>query len=103
MAAKQIKKSQVNTGREGKNIKTKLYIERAILQGASPAQNKNEKAKERYLTRLINECQTLPLAALGGGDELKGEVTLNQVYIELDTQTPRVDTAEEPKGRERVR
>lgn len=69
-----------------------------------PAADPEQKAKERYLTRLINECQTLPLAAMGGGDELKGEVTLDQVYIDLDTETLRVDpAAEEPKGRERLR
>lgn len=56
-----------------------------------------QKAKERYLTRLINECQTLPLAAMGGGDELKGEVTLDQVYIDLDTET----FLEYPEGEKR--
>jgi hypothetical protein len=60
------------------------------------AQDPVQKAKERYLTRLINEFQTLPLAAMGGGDELKGEVTLEQVYIALDTETPR-------DGRDRLR
>ena len=41
----------------------------------------------------------MPLAALGGGDELKGEVTLDQVYIALDTETHREDPTKELKGR----
>jgi hypothetical protein len=61
------------------------------------------KAKQLYLTRLINEFQTLPLAAMGGGDELKDEVTLDKVYIALDTETPREDPTGDRKGRGRLR
>ncbi|MDT3778279.1 SUMF1/EgtB/PvdO family nonheme iron enzyme [Nitrospira sp. MA-1] len=65
----------------GRDVHGSIYIN-------PPAADPVQKAKHRYLERLINEFQILPLAAMGGGDELKGEVTLDQVYIELDTQTP---------------
>ncbi len=102
VAAKKIKKSQVNTGKKGKNIKAKTYIENAKFEGTSQGQEISGKTKERYLRKLINEFQTLPLAAMGGGDELKGEVTLDQVYIALNTETPREDSEGKIKGRERV-
>jgi formylglycine-generating enzyme required for sulfatase activity len=60
------------------------------------------KAKQLYLTRLINKFQSLPLEAMGGGDE-SDEVTLDQVYIALDTKTPREDPTGDRKGRERLR
>lgn len=104
VVGKKIKKAQVNTGKKGKNIKTKMYIEHATLVESSPDSDKKNKAKQRYLQRKVNAFQVLPLAAMGGGDELMGEVTLDQVYIDLDTETPRVDpAAAEPKGRERLR
>lgn len=61
------------------------------------------KAKQLYLTRLINEFQILTLAAMGGGGELKGDVTLDQVYIDLDTETPQEDLAGTHKRRAGLR
>ncbi len=43
-------------------------------------------ARRRYLERLRNECRILPLAALGGEESIEEEVTLDQVYIALNTR-----------------
>jgi len=42
-------------------------------------------ARQRYLTHLRKFCQNLPLAALGGDEGGELGVTLDDVYIELDT------------------
>ncbi len=43
-------------------------------------------ALQRYLLRLRQECRVLPLAALGGDEDVEEEVTLDQVYIALNTR-----------------
>jgi len=45
-----------------------------------------EDALQTYLERLQRECRILPLAALGGDETGEEEVTLDQVYIALDTR-----------------
>ena len=46
---------------------------------------KQRKALEGYLLRLSRACLSLPLAALGGEEIAESEVTLDKVYIELNT------------------
>ncbi|MFW6116647.1 MAG: SUMF1/EgtB/PvdO family nonheme iron enzyme [bacterium] len=46
-----------------------------------------EKARVRYLKRLRQRCNILPLAALGGEQRVGQEVTLEQVYVGLDTRS----------------
>ena len=46
---------------------------------------KDEKARIAYLERLRRHCQVLPLAALGGDESSEEDITLDSVYIELDT------------------
>ncbi len=46
-----------------------------------------EKARRRYLERLVAECQALPLQQLGGQGDGLGEVQLSDVYVELRTKT----------------
>lgn len=50
-------------------------------------------ARVRYLQGLCTYCQALPLAALGGEEGAEHDVTLDDVYIALDTTT-RVAKAE---------
>ncbi|MCB0047286.1 MAG: SUMF1/EgtB/PvdO family nonheme iron enzyme [Caldilineaceae bacterium] len=57
-------------------------------------QARREQARITYLTRLSNRCPALPMAAMGGGEGLRDVVRLDQVYVEMDTQTP----AERPEG-----
>ena len=55
---------------------------------AAEEARKRQKAREAYLLALRVSCQALPLAALGEDDSASGaEITLEQVYIELDTTT----------------
>ncbi|MBM2849071.1 MAG: hypothetical protein HW418_2013, partial [Anaerolineales bacterium] len=45
-------------------------------------------ARRRYLLRLRRVCEALPLSALGGEEGSEDEITLDNVYIDLDTTTP---------------
>ncbi len=44
-------------------------------------------AEQRYLRRLVQSCNVLPLASLGGDEGTGQEVTLDRVDIELNTQS----------------
>ena len=46
--------------------------------------------RRRYLEHMRRRWRALPLAALGGTEGAGEEVTLDQVFIELDTTTPEV-------------
>ncbi len=54
-------------------------------------------ARERYLRRLHDRCNLLPLASLGGDESASDQVTLAQVYISLNTQTAKPQ-GDEPKA-----
>lgn len=60
-------------------------------QIVSPAENTAvanlARARQRYLQRLLRHCNALPLAAMGGEEGVGEEVSLEQVYIALDTRT----------------
>lgn len=56
---------------------------------------------ERYLQRLRNHCHALPLTAMGGDATAGDEVTLDKVYIDLDTTTKVKLTAAEQAEREK--
>ena len=55
-----------------------------------------EKIRQRYLKRLGQQCNVLPLAAMGGDEGVHEEIGLDDVYIALDTQS-RVPLEEEEK------
>jgi formylglycine-generating enzyme required for sulfatase activity len=62
----------------------------SIPAGPDPRQiafEEAERARLRYLEKLRRQCQALPLAALGGEESADEEITLERVYIELDTTT----------------
>ena len=54
------------------------------------------KARRCYLERLRRQCQALPLATLGGDETSDQDLTLDQVYIDLDTTT-RVPLSDDEK------
>lgn len=56
-------------------------------------------AKRRYLQRFYQRCCYLPLAAMGAEESTGDEITLDKVYIALDTTTPVKLTEEEIKQR----
>ncbi len=53
------------------------------------AEQEREKARRGYLAELRAACQVLPLAAIGGDESGDAEITLDQVYIDMDTTTPK--------------
>lgn len=56
-------------------------------QPFDPALAAAQTARRRYLHALHRQCNVLPLAPLGGEESAGDEVTLDQVYIALDTQS----------------
>ena len=52
-----------------------------------PEAAEQERLLHRYLVRLRQQCNVLPLASLGGEEAAGDEVTLDKVYIALNTTT----------------
>jgi formylglycine-generating enzyme required for sulfatase activity len=80
----------VITGNVGRDVLVttieKQVIENQIL--SLPAQlDSIERVRLRYLKRLWQQCNVLPLAAMGGEQDMGQDVSLDQVYIALDTLT----------------
>ena len=50
-----------------------------------PEVGKRQKALETYLNRLQRVCLSLPLVAIGGDESADSDVTLDKVYVELNT------------------
>ncbi|MFZ1599206.1 MAG: NACHT domain-containing protein, partial [Anaerolineae bacterium] len=65
-----------------------------------PARPDPDAPRRQYLTELRQWCQNLPLAALGSDEGTENAVTLDQVYIALDTNTHVPLTAEEKAQRQ---
>ncbi len=64
-----------------------------------PEQAAAERARERYLRRLQQQCNVLPLAAMGGDEGVGEELSLEKVYVALDTTTRATLTKAEKKER----
>lgn len=73
-----------------------------IVQAADPEQAKLAGLKRTCLERLAHRCNILPLAALGGEESAKEEVSLADVYVNLDTKT-RIPLTEAEKKERRSR
>jgi formylglycine-generating enzyme required for sulfatase activity/cold shock CspA family protein/cellulose biosynthesis protein BcsQ len=58
------------------------------------SQQEVERARQRYLKRLIQQCNTLPLAAMGSEVNVGSEIVLDQVYVALDTRSAKALTEE---------
>ncbi|MCP4543644.1 MAG: SUMF1/EgtB/PvdO family nonheme iron enzyme [Chloroflexi bacterium] len=71
-----------------------------VVINADPAQAEAERARIRYLRKLYQRCNALPLAAMGGDEGVGDEVTLDQVYVALDTRTQVELTEEEKRERQ---
>ncbi len=61
-------------------------------------QERIDKARRRYLERLRRQCQALPLAALGSEESAEADVTLDKVYIALNT-TERKEGSPKRRGK----
>ncbi len=85
----------IHEGPGKREIHAEQYVEKQYV-GASAEKNatadeaaaKTDRARRRYLERLRRQCHALPLAALGGAESDDQDLTLDQVYIELNTTTP---------------
>ena len=76
-----------------------------VTEGSDPARGREQEAARRYLHQLRRLCNALPLAALAeeGGPHQRAEITLNRVYITLNTtsQVPLTDEEKAQRQRER--
>lgn len=68
----------------------RVHINPKALSGADSAVKHKKTPRQKYLERLYRYCLTLPLAPLGGEEATEEEVTLDQVYIALNTTTPAI-------------
>ncbi len=60
-------------------------------------------ARQRYLAQLARDCQSLPLVELGSDPDASDDVTLNEVYISLNTtHTVPLTKEEQKKAREQI-
>ncbi len=66
-----------------------------------PQAETRKQAARNYLDLLAQRCNVLPLAALGGDEAAGDALTLDQVYVALDTTTPlRTEPGAEPADSE---
>lgn len=61
-----------------------IVLQQIIIQSGTRVDARD--LRQRYLTRFRNYCLALPLPALGGDAAPQKSVTLDQVYIELNTE-----------------
>ena len=86
IASQTITGSQVATGDNPRLIKSGTYIENQTVNPPPP--DPALAAHTRYLDALCQRHNIVPLAALGGDEEVGDEtIKLEQVYIDLDTTT----------------
>jgi len=83
MVGGDVNNATIMQGDNARKIEAGTYIEHQTAE--SPEKEKTETARRAYLERMRKHCQALPLAALGSDDGNGDEVTLDQVYIDLDT------------------
>ncbi len=93
-AAKEVTDSAVAVGPNARAVKAGIYVEN-LENLPDPEAARRKDAREKYLRRLRQRCNVLPLAAMGGEEASGDEVTLDRVYVELDTRT-RVPVGQKP-------
>ena len=76
----------------------------APVQNANPTNSKPADARERYLRAVIADCRTLRLVGIDpqASDPTRGGLTLESLYISLDTTTPVDKKTEKIKSKEPV-
>ena len=98
---KKARNNIVITGKRNRVVKADTYIEKQEVHQAAPP-SPVELARQRYLECLSQRCNVLPLAALGGDEEASEEISLDKVYVDLDTRTRVALSEEEKKKRKDV-
>jgi len=84
MVGGDVNNATIMQGDNARKIDAGTYVEHQTVV-ESPEKERTETARRAYLERMRKHCQALPLAALGSDDGNGDEVTLDQVYIDLDT------------------
>lgn len=95
-AAQKVEGSAVAVGPNARAVNAGVYVEN-LENLPDPEAARRKEAREKYLRRLRQRCNVLPLAAMGGEEAGGDEVTLDRVYVELDTRT-RVPVGEKQRG-----
>lgn len=92
----------------GDNIKAEQVIKvqgdlhQTITRKDEEAENTVEKARRNYLRDLRQQCQYLPLIDIAEEGDPEAKLSLNDIYIDLNTTTPVPLTDEEKKtGKEK--
>lgn len=104
MIGRDVKDSTILAGDKNRLVQADTYVEKQVIEAPAktdPEVEKRRKALEKYLTRLSRVCLSLPLAALGGGDGDESDITLDKVYIALNTTQSRERTEEAGEERKR--
>lgn len=77
--------ANIQQGNQNRIIHAKIHIEKQIIESPKLEKEKEAKAHEKYLNRLRRVCLSLPLVALGGVDGDESDITLDKIYIALNT------------------
>ncbi len=65
------------------HIDTQVIVKQLILQSSVP--HLSSDLRQRYLKHLLRQCRRLPLTEIGGNAE-RPPITLDEVYIDLNTE-----------------
>ncbi len=82
----------------GDHVTVQNIENQTVRQAPDPAQSWRDQLRRRYLGLLAHRCNILPLAALGGEESAKEEVSLADVYVSLDTTTSVTPAAAEQES-----
>lgn len=93
MIGRDVNNATIMQGDNARKIDAATYVEKQVVEAPNPEAEKKAKAREKYLTRLSRVCLSLPLVALGGVDGDESDITLDKIYIALNTTEER----EKPK------
>ncbi len=76
-----------------------LEVQKEIRDRLTDPREQREEARANYLRELRRRCLRLPVARLLGDEGLKRPVTLDRLYVALDTKTPKERPRERPEPR----
>jgi len=84
-----VNNATIMQGDNARKIDAKTYVEHQVVYTPNPEAEKKAKAREKYLNHLSRVCLSLPLVALGGVDGDESDITLDKIYIALNTTEQR--------------
>jgi len=93
LVGKDVNNATIMQGDNARKIDAVTYVEKQVIESPNPEAEKKAKAREKYLNRLSRVCLSLPLVALGGVDGDESDITLDKIYIALNT----TEVREKPK------